>query len=158
MLNAVKYKQKKVTIYSIMLMGLTSVHHLYGAIIYNTPWRMHVLLLSIPVIIVTLFLSRLLNKTKVTTNKYLFWVYWLITLLASITLIGVFEGLYNHILKNILYFGGLSGSLMNKIFPSGTYEMPNNFFFEITGMMQGIIVIPLIVYFIQLSKMLPIDK
>lgn len=139
------HELKKVTLYSVILMGLTSVHHLYGAIAYHTSWRLHVLLFSIPVIIVTLLLHRAANR------PWAFRLYWITTLLASIILIGVFEGLYNHVLKNILFFSGFSQSRMERLYPHGAYEMPDNFFFEITGIMQGIIAIPLIIYFTRLK-------
>lgn len=136
---------RKVTLYSVILMGLTSVHHLYGAIAYHTSWRLHVLFFSIPVLVVTLLLHRFANR------RWVFRLYWIITLLAAIILIGVFEGLYNHVLKNIFFFSGFSQSSMEKLYPPGAYEMPDNFFFELTGILQGIIAIPLIIYFTRLK-------
>jgi len=111
---------------------------------------MHVLFLSIPVIIVTAILNRLLNQH--TGGRWALWLYWIVTLLASVILIGVFEGIYNHILKNILFFSGLPAGSMAKLYPQGTYEMPDNFFFEFTGMLQGIVAIPLVAWFIRLTR------
>ena len=145
--DLLNHELRKVTLFSVMLMCLTSVHHVYGAIAYHTSWRLHVLLFSIPVLVVTLILNRL-----AAAKPWAFWLYWIITLLAAIILIGIFEGLYNHVLKNILFFSGFPGSSMEKLYPRGTYEMPDNFFFEITGIMQGIIAIPLIIYFIRLTS------
>lgn len=139
-------KQQKVTLYSVLLMTLTSVHHAYGAFVYHTPWRLHVLFLSVPVIILTLILNRITN------NTWVLWVYRLLTLIIPIILIGIFEGLYNHVLKNILFFSGLSQNNMEMLYPSGTYEMPDNWFFEITGMLQGVIGIVLIIYFTRLNR------
>jgi len=51
-------------------------------------------------------------------------------------MIGTFEGLYNHVVKNLLYFGGAPSALMLRLFPAPTYEMPNDVFFEITGVLQ----------------------
>jgi hypothetical protein len=149
MLNTLYKDKRKVSLYSNMLMILTSVHHLYGAIVYNTSWRLHVLALSLPVIIATLYLNRLLERDNF--KSYWFWIYWTIILLPSIAAIGIFEGLYNHILKNILFFGGLSKNWLDRLFPPGTYEMPDNLFFEITGIMQGIVTMPLIIYFVRLT-------
>jgi len=151
MSNILNQERAKVTLYSIILMSLTSLHHVYGAIIYHTEWRLHVLLLSIPVIVITFYLNRLLNQKGSAYRGYLFWVYWAITLLFSVILIGVFEGLYNHLLKNILFWGGASKSGLSKLFPPGLYEMPDDAIFEITGVMQGIIGIVLIVHFIRLT-------
>ncbi len=152
MSNILNQEQAKVTFYSIILMILTSLHHVYGAIIYHTEWRLHVLLLSIPVIVITFYLNRLLSQKSDSRKGYLFWIYWVITLIFSVILIGVFEGLYNHILKNILFFGGVSKSSLSKLFPPGMYELPDDVFFEITGVMQGIIGIILIIYFIRLTR------
>lgn len=49
---------------------------------------------------------------------------------------GVFEGVYNHGVKDALYFAHASPDLMLRLFPPPTYEMPNNAFFEITGVLQ----------------------
>lgn len=152
MSNGLINKQKKVNLYSNLLMGLTSVHHLYGAVIYNTPWRAHVLFISIPVIIITVILTRRIQRTKNGLQKFLFWIYWVIILCVSVLLIGVFEGLYNHVLKNILFFSGLSDAMLYKLFPPGMYKMPNNFFFETTGVLQGAIAVFLIVSFISLTR------
>jgi len=137
-------KVSKVTAYSVALMTVTSLHHVYGAIVYHTPWRLHVLMLSIPVLIVTLILYRILRKKELPDRSFMYWTFFFITLIPSAGLIGVYEGLYNHILKNTLFFGGASDEVLQQLFPAPTYEMPNNVFFEVTGIMQGIIVLPLI--------------
>jgi hypothetical protein len=67
-----------------------------------------------------------------------------ITLVPSLGFIGVFEGIYNHLLKNIMYFGGADDGLLQTLFPAPTYEMPNDLLFEITGVMQGVLAIVLI--------------
>lgn len=131
--------------HSIALMSLTSIHHVYGAIIYSTPWRLHILMLSIPVTALTLLLKLYFFKKK---GKYR-WVFksafLFITLVPSIGMIGVYEGLYNHVLKNILFFSGASQETLQLMFPAPMYEMPNDFIFEVTGVMQGLIVVPMIV-------------
>jgi hypothetical protein len=58
------------------------------------------------------------------------------TLGVAVLMIGTFEGLYNHVVKNLLDFGGASPALMMRLFPAPTYEMPNDVFFEITGVLQ----------------------
>lgn len=135
----------KMAWHSIALMSLTSIHHVYGAIIYSTPWRLHILMLSIPVTALTLLLKLYFFKKK---GKYR-WVFksafLFITLVPSIGMIGVYEGLYNHVLKNILFFSGASQETLQSMFPAPMYEMPNDFIFEVTGVMQGLIVVPMIV-------------
>lgn len=147
-------KVSTVSAYSIALMIITSVHHIYGAAIYHTPWRLHVLALSIPTIIATLFLNRMLKKREPHLRSWIYWMFFLITVIPSIAGIGIFEGLYNHVLKNILFFGGASDAMLDTLFPAPTYEMPNDLFFEITGVIQGIIVLPLILKLTALTKRL----
>jgi hypothetical protein len=53
-----------------------------------------------------------------------------------VLLFGAFEGLYNHALKDALYFGGAPLAQMRVLFPAPAYEMPNDWFFEVTGVLQ----------------------
>lgn len=154
MFKPAKSDQTRVGMYSNALMLLTSVHHVYGAIRYHTPWRMHVLLLSIPVLVVTIILDRMIKRKGFSLKQAWPWIYCSVIFLVAIGMIGVYEGLYNHLLKNILYFGGLPAATMNMLFPSSMYEMPDDIFFELTGVLQGIIVIPLAVYFSRMIRRL----
>jgi hypothetical protein len=145
-----KQEVTKVSRLSVALMVLTSIHHAYGAIIYKTPWRLHVLMISIPVIIFTIIFYYRFLKKGIRTRSVFFWVYLVLTLVASVALIGLFEGVYNHLLKNALFYTGASHQTLNYLFPAPTYEMPNDFWFELTGMLQGLVAIPLTVSFVRL--------
>jgi hypothetical protein len=144
-------KQLKLSFLSNLLMVLTSVHHIYGAVIYLTPARLHILYMSIPVIITTLLLNRQLKRSdnrQTIAGK----AQGIIVLVFSILLIGMYEGLYNHLIKNIFFFSGMPPEVMNNFFPDSIYEMPNDFFFELTGIGQGILGILLLNSFIKLTK------
>jgi hypothetical protein len=65
-------------------------------------------------------------------------------------MIGIFEGLYNHVLKNIFFFVSASKQTLQSLFPAPTYEMPNDLIFEITGGAQGLMVVPMIILFTRL--------
>jgi peroxiredoxin len=52
--------------------------------------------------------------------------------------IGLFEGLYNHVLKNILFLSGAPASVLLRMFPPPTYELPNDAGFEVSGVAQVI--------------------
>lgn len=122
---------------AVAVMLLTTVHHSYGAIIYNTPWRHHVAIVGVVTVLVlfaTLRVHRSLDGNP--GGKIGFWVFAFVTLLIPVVGIGVYEGGYNHGLKDVLYFSGASAELMGRLFPAPTYEMPNDFFFEITGVLQ----------------------
>ena len=149
-----KEEVSKVSLYSNALMVVTSVHHVYGAVIYNTPWRLHILMVSIPVIIFTLVTSYFLTKREFPGKNLLLWFYWSIILIFSIIFIGGFEGVYNHALKNVFFFLGASDTILDKMFPPSMYVMPNNFLFELTGVMQAVIFVPLLLQMARLSKKL----
>lgn len=142
---------KTVARYSNLLMLLTSVHHVYGALRYNTPWRLHMLYLSIPLLVCTLLLSASLLKEGRRSRGLLFGCFWALMLLLSIGLVGLFEGLYNHTIKDILFYGGTSRDLLATLFPPPTYEMPNDFWFEFTGVFQSVLLIPLLTNFWRLT-------
>lgn len=122
---------------AVAVMLLTIVHHSYGAIIYNTPWRHHVAIVGVVTVLV-LFASLRGHRSLGGTlgRKIAFWLFVILTLLIPVGGIGIFEGGYNHLLKDVLYFSGASAELMNRLFPAPTYEMPNDSFFEITGVLQ----------------------
>jgi hypothetical protein len=145
-----KHELKRTSLYSNGLMLLTTLHHIYGAVLYSTPWRLHVLLISMPAIILTTMLSKFLVKYE--NNRYVFGCYWLLVLIPSIGLIGLFEGMYNHLLKNLMFFSGTSKEVLIKMFPPPTYELPNNFFFEFTGVLQAVVVVFLIISFVRLTR------
>ncbi len=152
MFKPAKNDHTRISMYSNALMLLTSVHHVYGAVRYQTPWRMHVLLLSIPVLIVTIILGRMIKRKGLSLKNAWSRIYCFIIFLVAIGMIGAYEGLYNHLLKNILYFCGLPATAMSMLFPASMYEMPDDLFFELTGVLQGIIVIPLAVYFSRMIR------
>ncbi len=147
-----KIEVTKVSIYSHLLMLLTTVHHIYGAIIYNTPWRFHVVFISIPVIIIIAISGRSIFKKESNRKSFWFWVYWSIILIASIGFFGLFEGIYNHLLKDILFYSGVNREVLFQLFPPPKYEMPNDFLFEATGVLQAVLAILLIIHFIRLTK------
>ena len=134
------------------LMLLTSFHHIYGAVVFRTPWRYHAVLVAVPVIVVTAVLGyRTLKKNNFRYSIF-FWMNWAIILLFSIAAIGVFEGVYNHFLKDVLYFTGAGSRLLSTLFPPHLYEMPNDLIFEITGLAQAGIAVALIGKFYSLTK------
>ena len=149
-----KEEVAKVSLYSNALMTVTSIHHVYGAVVYHTPWRLHILMVSIPVIIFTLVVSNFLIRREFPGKHLLLLFYWFITLIFSIILIGGYEGVYNHALKNVFFFLGASESILARMFPPSMYVMPNNFLFELTGVMQAVIFVPLLLQMARLSKKL----
>jgi hypothetical protein len=130
-------RELRAAVSSVAVLMLTSVHHAYGAVVYNTPWRMQVVYLSVPTsaLIAGLFYLGWRNRDR-TSGTLSRWAAIVITVVIPVMAIGVFEGAYNHVLKNILYFGGLPIDVFRALFPAPTYELPDNWFFELTGCAQ----------------------
>lgn len=151
--------QQMLSKYSNWLMITTSLHHVYGAYIYNTPERLHVLAVSIPVIIITYFFDRYFRKKTVPYKKVPTLLYAIVIFVPSLLLIGLLEGIYNHVLKNILFFSNVPEDTIKKTFYSfyepELVEMPNDAIFELTGIFQGILAIALAIQFVRfVSKQL----
>jgi hypothetical protein len=127
----------RVTWYALAVLLLTTVHHVYGAVVYHTPWRLHVAFVS-AFAATAIIGSRLVLRSHANglIRRIAFWAFAAVTLVIPIAGIGLFEGAYNHVLKDALYFAGASASLMNRMFPPPAYELPNDVFFEITGVLQ----------------------
>jgi hypothetical protein len=75
-------------------------------------------------------------RPDTTAGRLAQWGFWVVSVLGPVLLIGGFEGFYNHVVKNALYFGGLPEAWMRSLFPPPTYEMPNDLWFEATGILQ----------------------
>lgn len=127
----------RVTRYALAVLLLTTVHHVYGAVVYHTPWRFHVAFVS-GFTAAAIIGSGLVLRSHANDliRRIAFWVFAVETLVIPVAAIGLFEGAYNHVLKDALYFAGASASLMNVMFPPPAYELPNDAFFEITGVLQ----------------------
>jgi hypothetical protein len=116
---------------------LTSVHHYYGASVYKTPWRRHAAPVSgLATAIALGSLLVLRRRTTGLADAVAFWVLAADTLVVHVGGFGVFEGAYNHVLKDALYLGGVSPALLRRLFPAPRYELPDDAFFEVTGVLQ----------------------
>lgn len=131
---------KKVSGLAISILLLTAVHHVYGAVIYHSHWRLHTVFVALPVALVLWQLHRmLLQRDRLWVRRIYLMLIWIIPVL----LIGLYEGVYNHLLKDILYYAGISPEAFDRMFPPPLYEKPNDLFFEITGVLQGVLYFPL---------------
>lgn len=112
-------------------MVATSVHHVIGAIVYATPWRLHAVYISVPVVAILLGAIALARASRAAR-----WVVAVTTLVVPVALFGAFEGVYNHGLKVLLYGIGTPRALLVQLFPPPTYQLPDDPLFEITGVLQ----------------------
>ena len=122
---------------SSAILVLTILHHFYGAVIYSTPWRAHVAFFAGPVLL-ALAAAWLINRSWPTRaiGKVSKWVFVVVAGAVSFVMFGLYEGGYNHVLKDVLYYGGVSSQTLLALFPPPSYEMPNDFLFELTGVAQ----------------------
>jgi hypothetical protein len=127
----------KTLLASASVLLLTMFHHFHGAVIYATPWRHHVAVLALPVLLV-LILAYGVHRWRPLTvlDRAALWLFIGLTLLVPVGLIGFFEGGYNHLVKNVLYCAGLPRVTLDHLFPPPMYEMPNDVWFEVTGILQ----------------------
>jgi hypothetical protein len=118
------------------LVALTGFHHAYGAWLYSTPWRMHVVYVAAPLLALQLALLHrgLRSERREVRTRLLRWVVASILLLLVAPL-GLFEGAYNHTIKNVVYFTGGTQATV-QWFPPPTYELPTDLLFEFTGVAQ----------------------
>jgi hypothetical protein len=127
----------RAVLWSSAVLALTSLHHVYGAIRYDTPWRYHAVQLAAVTLLVMLGADRVGRaRSDATMGRIAERVLWSVSWLVPILLIGGFEGLYNHVVKDALYFAGLPDPWMTTLFPPPAYEMPNDLAFETTGILQ----------------------
>lgn len=124
---------------SLALLGLTSLHHAYGASAFATPWRWHVVPVAILAAAALIATGRLAHRGQGRHASIARAIFVLLDLLLPGLGIGVFEGVYNHALKNALFFGGASAQTMTALFPPPTYEWPHDWFFEGSGIAQGVL-------------------
>jgi len=128
---------RNVSLNASIVYVLTIVHHVYGAIVFDTPWRYHAAFLGGAGIAATLTLTwgstrwvpPVLRQVATALLAAL-------TLTLAVGLIGLFEGGYNHGVKLLLFFGGAAPDTMRRLFPPPTYEMPSDVLFEVTGVLQ----------------------
>ncbi len=128
--------------YALAVLILTSVHHAYGAYIYDSPWRLHIVPIAALAAALIVGARVVLRRASTgATGTIAFWVFSLVTLIVPVVVIGLFEGGYNHAAKDLLYFGGASSEVMQALFPPPAYELPDDFFFEVTGLLQFVLAV-----------------
>ena len=133
----------------------TLIHHVYGAYVYDTFWRVIAPIMVFPVI---LLLTFLLFDNLIQTRKYYKKIVFIfVVLLLWIIPIGFIEGGYAHVLKNVLFFGNASSEMLHQLFPpefgkTRFFENTNDYFFEISGISQFFVGVYALYFLIKFSK------
>ena len=133
-------KSRKLTVAAVIsgiIAGvISSIHHWYGAIAYDTPWRAGVTYWIAGLVFVVYSLLYLYWKNVGNAvGKVSIWLFFLGAVIFQAGFI-TFECVYSHVLKNILFFGGVSEPVLERLYPSPAYHLPDNMFFEVTGLLQ----------------------
>lgn len=126
----------RVSRYAYGILLLTSAHHAYGAYIYATPWRLHVIAPAVAVAILIGASVGLYWRFDGAVRTIALWLFAAAAFVFPFAMIGLYEGGYNHLLKNVLYFGGASPELLAALFPPPSYELPDSALFEVSGIAQ----------------------
>jgi hypothetical protein len=121
---------------ALALLALTSIHHAYGAFVFATPWRLHIIAIAVPVaiaIVIALRCGSVVSGRR--TGQFWTILAAVLILLIPVAAIGLYEGGYNHVFKNIVYFSR-GEAVARALFPPPLYEMPHDVLFEATGIAQ----------------------
>lgn len=120
------------TLGAMGVLAMTSIHHAYGAIVFETPYRWHIIFISIPVALVILATARVARSGgSAMISRVASWLYLGLVVLFVIAAIGIYEGGYNHLIPNIQYVLGVEHPLREDL-----YEAPDDLFFQLTGIAQ----------------------
>jgi hypothetical protein len=115
---------------SLATLAVFVAHHAHGAVLYATPWRLH----AVPFAFVAglvLIAAHALRRHRGARRVFL-----ATAVVVPVLLIGLYEGVYNHLVKNLLFLGGASRDLLLALFPPPTYELPGDLLFELSGVLQ----------------------
>lgn len=122
---------------AIATLGATAIHHVYGGIRYATPWRLHGAAVAIAIALPIAIAYALYRRRPGTrSGKIAGLALAALALAFPVLATGLFEGVYNHLAKNVLFFAGAPRLLLLRMFPPPTYELPDDAFFELTGIGQ----------------------
>jgi hypothetical protein len=136
---------KKLLLYLVLTLTLTIIHHVYGAYIYKDSFRLHVVFAALPILVVLLLSYRTMLRSHSSVVRMISLGLFISSGALSAIGIGLYEGGYNHLVKNILYFTGTPVEILNRLYPS-IYELPNNFLFEFSGILQFVTGVFCLVY------------
>ncbi len=116
---------------------LTSAHHLYGARRFDTPWRAHVAHIATwaGVVFGLCFLVALLRSHE-KSGRIAMSAFVVLAMAICVLWLGLYEGGYNHGIKNLVYAAHLPAPVFSALFPTSLYEPPGDWLFECSGVLQ----------------------
>lgn len=126
-------------LWSLAVLLMTAIHHVYGAALYQTPSRLHIVFVAIPVAMLIIFTLWWAWRRAGTRDGNAALAVALVAILGFVVAaIGLYEGGYNHLLSNLIAF--LHGpEAVASVYGVGLHEVPNDVLFEATGIGQFVL-------------------
>jgi len=127
---------RRVGLAALSVLALTIVHHVYGAIVYHTAWRLHVAVAA-PIAALAIVRALYLGGSKRGTQSGARWtrIAVAMVLILPVGMIGLVEGGYNHLVKTLVFLAS-GEAAARTLFPPPVYEMPHDLLFEASGIAQ----------------------
>ncbi|MCM2252341.1 MAG: hypothetical protein NDJ19_08275 [Ramlibacter sp.] len=121
---------------------LTVVHHFYAAAIYDTPWRRHVAIIVVPMLLVMIALYGIYRwRPRASVGRASLWGYMLVALAVPVAWIGFFDGGYTHLAKLLVFYGGASPATFERLCPPELCGVPDDLLYEATGVGQFVLAV-----------------
>lgn len=126
---------------TLAVLAMTVVHHAWGAVIYAAPFRLHVVFVAVPVAVaIAVALQIGARQAGTRAGRLATWIGIAASLVFAVAMIGFFEGGYNHVAKNVVFFIGGEAAVhmlvLDWLVDPSLVEIPNDFLFEATGIAQ----------------------
>lgn len=127
---------KRVGVAFIAQVALTSIHHVYGGLLYDSTFRLSMPIIAVvelPIVLGLLFWYRQ-NRSGVALVLFC-----IVAALVGVVL-GLIHTLYGHLYKDILFLAGIPADTVRNFFlpviPNDFIYPPNDLFFEATGVLE----------------------
>ncbi len=112
------------------LFATTFLHHVYGGFRYKSDKRVKLSFIFVALFALTVLFYRMGRRHPWAQHIYkgIAWVAW-------VGVVGVFEGGYSHLVKVVLWLAKVPPAKLEKLFPPNEYVLPDDIFFEASGIL-----------------------
>ena len=132
----------------LAVLAMTAIHHVYGAALFATPWRLHIVYVSVPVALALLGAIPVARASPDSlASRIASWLFLGLGGVFAVGLIGFYEGGYNHLLPNVQYALGIEATVRE-----GLYVPPDDLVFQLTGMAQFVLAMVAAVHLARLVR------
>src|SRR4029453_10477235 len=142
----------------IAQMLLTSIHHVYGGLIYDSTLRLAMPILAVVELLIVLGLLFWYRRSVSGIALALFSI---IAVMVGVVQ-GMFHALYSHLYKDILFLMGVPAETVRNYFvplmPNDFIYPPNDIFFEATGILELVTISLIAIYTYRLIQNWRLEK